>query len=99
MDSRLRGCGSARNNARYAYQRRTTTPGHTPMKHEPKLTGMYELLEAIESAIDSAEPTKRKTLKQTIDAYVNDFPEEYFWAIGPQSPMLLHHVMHAIEPR
>ena len=61
-------------------------------------TGMYELLEAIEAAIESSEPTKRDALKRTINDYMEDFPEEYFWAIGPQSPTLLHHIMHAIEP-
>lgn len=62
-------------------------------------TGMYELLEAIETAIESAEPAKRKALSDTINAYMNDFPEDYFWAVGPQAPTLLHHVMHSIEPK
>ena len=61
-------------------------------------TGMYELLEAIEAAIGSAEPAKREALAKTINAYMNDFPEDYFWAVGPQAPTLLHHIMHAIEP-
>jgi len=61
-------------------------------------TGMYELLEAIEAAIESAEKSKRDALKRTINAYMEDFPEEYFWAIGPQSPTLLSHIMNAIEP-
>jgi hypothetical protein len=36
---------------------------------------------------------------RTIDesGYTKDFPEDYFWAIGPQSPVLLHHLMHAID--
>jgi len=61
-------------------------------------TGMYELLEAIEAAIESAQPEKREALAQTINAYMDDFPEDYFWAIGPQSPTLLHHIMNSIEP-
>jgi hypothetical protein len=61
-------------------------------------TGMYELLESIEAAIESAEPAKREALAQTINAYMNDCPEDYFWAVGPQSPTLLHHIMYAIEP-
>jgi hypothetical protein len=68
------------------------------MNCECNHTGMYELLEAIEAAIESAEPAKREALAQTINAYMNDFPEEYFWAVGPQSPTLLHHIMHSIEP-
>jgi hypothetical protein len=61
-------------------------------------TGMYELLEAIEAAIKSAQPEKRELLARTINAYMNDFPEDYFWAIGPQSPTLLNHIMRSIEP-
>jgi hypothetical protein len=54
-------------------------------------TGMYELLEAIEAAIETAAPAKRVALAQTINAYMNDFPEDYFWAVGPQSPTLERH--------
>jgi hypothetical protein len=61
-------------------------------------TGMYELLEAIEAVVESAQPSKRDALKRTINDYMEDFPDEYFWAIGPQSPTLLHHIMYAIEP-
>lgn len=61
-------------------------------------TGMYELIGAIEAAVESAEPSKRDALKRTINNYMEDFPDEYFWAIGPQSPTLLHHIMYAIEP-
>jgi hypothetical protein len=69
------------------------------MNCECNHTGMYELLAALEAAIDSAEPAKRKALAQTITAYMSDFPEDYFWAIGPQAPTLLSHIMHSIEPR
>jgi hypothetical protein len=65
---------------------------------ECKHTGMYELLEAIEAAIKSAQPERRELLARTINAYMNDFPEDYFWAIGPQSPTLLNHIMRSIEP-
>jgi hypothetical protein len=29
---------------------------------------------------------------------MDDFPEDYFWAVGAKSPTLLHHIMFAIEP-
>jgi hypothetical protein len=61
-------------------------------------TGMYELLESIEAAIGSAGQPERDALAKTINSYMNDFPDEYFWAVGPQAPTLLHHIMHAIEP-
>jgi hypothetical protein len=62
-----------------------------------KLIGMYELLDAIEAAIGSADPATREHLAQTIDAYADDFPDEFFWATGPQAPVLLHHLTAAID--
>lgn len=64
---------------------------------EKRLTGIYELLDAIEGAIKSAPAATRETLAATIAAYADDFPDDYFWAIGPQAPMMLHHLMSAIE--
>ena len=60
-------------------------------------TGMYELLEAIEAAIKAADPATRETLAETIDAYTEDFPDDFFWAIGPQAPVLLHHLLMLID--
>ena len=66
------------------------------MADEP-MTGMYELLEAIEATITGADPAKREALAATIDAYVEDFPDEYYWATGAQAPALLHHLMQTID--
>jgi hypothetical protein len=42
--------------------------------------------------------TKREALAETIDAYAAGcMSEEFMWAVGPQSPVLLHHLMHAID--
>jgi hypothetical protein len=30
--------------------------------------------------------------------FSNDFPEEYFWAIGPQALALLHNLIYALMP-
>jgi hypothetical protein len=62
---------------------------------EEKITGMYELLDAIEAAI-AASP-KREALAATIDAYHDDFPDEFHWAIGAQSPTLLSNLLMAID--
>ena len=62
-----------------------------------ELTGMYELLEAIEAAIKASAPDKRAALAKTIDAYSEDFPEDFFWAVGSQSPVLLHHLITAVD--
>jgi hypothetical protein len=64
---------------------------------ERPLTGIYELLDAIEATIKSAPDATRKTLAATIAAYADDFPDDYFWAVGPQAPVMLYHIMNAIE--
>jgi hypothetical protein len=66
-------------------------------KDEQPITGMYELLDAIEAVIGSSDPQKRETLANTIDAFSEDFSEDFFWAIGPQSPSLLYHLMMSID--
>jgi hypothetical protein len=62
-----------------------------------EIVGMYELLDAVEAVVKSADPTQRKALEQTIDAYADDFPDEFYWAVGPQAPMFLHHLLTAID--
>jgi hypothetical protein len=64
---------------------------------DEEITGMYELLDALEATLQSADPDKREALAKTIDAYHDDFPEEFHWAIGAQSPTLLHNLMMAID--
>jgi hypothetical protein len=63
----------------------------------PELTGIYELLDAVEAVIKAADPVKREALAQTIDAYADDFPDEFFWAVGSQAPMLLNHMLSTID--
>jgi hypothetical protein len=69
----------------------------TKKKDEQPITGMYELLDAVEAVIASADPAKRETLAKTIDAYCKDFPDEFFWATGAQSPALLYQLMMVID--
>lgn len=60
--------------------------------------GMYELLDAVEAVIKAADPAKRDALAETIDNYAGGcMGEEFMWAVGPQSPVLLHHLMSAID--
>ena len=61
------------------------------------ITSMYELLDAIEAVVKAADPAKREALARTIDAYSEDCPEDFFWAIGAQSPTLLSHLLMAID--
>jgi hypothetical protein len=64
---------------------------------EEEITGMYELLDALSAVVSSCDPAKREVLAQTIDAYAEDFPDEFFWATGAQSPTLLSNLMMAID--
>jgi hypothetical protein len=63
---------------------------------DEEITGMYELLAALEEVIQVADPNKREALAETMQAYHDDFPEEFHWAIGAQSPSLLYHLMNTI---
>jgi len=58
-----------------------------------ELTDMYELLDALEAAIASAEPAKVKALAQTIAAYHDDFPEDFGRGAGAHAavPPVLRH--------
>ena len=44
-------------------------------------TDLYDLLEAIEAALAAADPAKRDALAKTIDAYAQDFPDEFYWGV------------------
>lgn len=60
-------------------------------------TGMYDLIDALEAVIAAADPAKREALATTIDAYAEDFPDEFYWAIGAQAPTLLYHLVTTID--
>jgi hypothetical protein len=67
-------------------------------KDDRPLVGMYDFLDAVEAAIKSAAPAERDALAKTIEHYGDDFPDEFFWATGPQAPTLLNHLMMAVTP-
>ena len=50
---------------------------------DQKITDMYELLDFIEVIIEAADPAKRKALAQTIDAFAENFPEDFFLGCRP----------------
>ena len=64
---------------------------------DEKLTDMYDLLEAVEAALAAADPAKCEALAATINAYAEDFPDEFFWATSPQAPALLYHLLGTID--
>ena len=63
-----------------------------------ELTGMYEVFEAVENVIRAADPALSRRLYDVMNSYGDDFPDEYFWATGPQSPVLLHGLLFACSP-
>jgi len=67
------------------------------MTDEPKITGVYEFLDALRDVIISSDPARRKTLAKTIDAWAEDFPDEFHWATGIQAPVLLHHLLMEVD--
>jgi hypothetical protein len=64
---------------------------------EDEPTGMYELLDALEAVVRASDPAKLEALATTVDAFCEDFPNDFFWASGPQAPTLLHHLMMSID--
>ncbi len=60
-------------------------------------TGMHDIFEAVEAAIVGADPVKREALAKTLDAFAEDSPDAFFWAVGPQAPALLHQLMMTID--
>ncbi len=64
---------------------------------EEKITGMFEFIDALEAVIKTGDAAKREALAKTIDAYQEDFPHDFHWAIGGQAPTLLHTLMIVID--
>jgi hypothetical protein len=59
--------------------------------------GMYGVLDALESIIKGAAADKREALEAALDAYAEEFPEEFDWATSGRSPALLYHLMTCID--
>jgi hypothetical protein len=62
-----------------------------------ELTDLYDLLDAIEEVIRASDPAKREHLAKTMDRYAENFPDDFFWAISAQSPMMLHNLIAMID--
>lgn len=67
------------------------------MKTDDTTIGMYDVLDALEETLKASDPAKREALAKAIDAYCEYFPEEFFWAMGAQSPTLLYHLLMSID--
>jgi hypothetical protein len=67
------------------------------MKRDEGPTTIYDLLDAIEDVIRASDPAKREALARAVDDYSEDFPEEFYWATGPQAPMLLYYLVTMID--
>jgi hypothetical protein len=58
---------------------------------------MWELLDALDEVLRAANPEKRQRLAETIDAYSEDFADEFFWATSAQAPALLFHMLNTVD--
>jgi hypothetical protein len=67
------------------------------MSEPDQPTSMFELLDAVEAVIQVADLAKREALAAVIDAYAEDFPDEFYWAIGAQAPSLLQYLLTTID--
>jgi len=65
--------------------------------NDDEITGIYDLLAALEDVLQHADPERRAILARTIDRYHEDFPEDFHWAISTQAPALLHYLMTSID--
>jgi hypothetical protein len=61
------------------------------------ITSIDEVVEAVYACIQTSNPTKRDHLAKTINAYREDFSEDYRWATGGQSPYILSELMRRIS--
>jgi len=61
-----------------------------------KPTLLFSVLDALEDALKHCAPDKRKALADALDAYSEDCAEDFWWALGQQSPTMLHALMTAI---
>jgi hypothetical protein len=61
------------------------------------LTTSDKLLDAVQAVINAASPAKRAALAQTIDAYLDEFPDDFYWAGSTHAAELLNHIMNTID--
>ena len=67
-----------------------------------KPTLLFDVLDALEDALKHCAPDKRKALADTLDAYSEDCTEDFWWALGQQSPTMLQfptaHLARRLSP-
>ncbi|MGA6963590.1 MAG: hypothetical protein WBZ51_08220 [Xanthobacteraceae bacterium] len=61
-----------------------------------KPTLLFDVLDALEDALKHCAPDKRQALANALDAYSEDCAEDFWWALGQQSPTMLHMLMTTI---
>ena len=61
------------------------------------ITIFGDVIDALKDVIASADPTKIAGLRETIDSFSRDCPEDYYWSIGGRSPSMLNDLIHHIE--
>jgi hypothetical protein len=66
------------------------------MSDNQKITVYPELIDAVVKAVTTCDPATREVLAGTIAAYKRDFPQDFYWATGPQAPAILRDLMMEI---
>ena len=64
---------------------------------EEEVTDAWDLLDALKACLHACDPDKRKMLAETLDAYAEDFPDEFFGAVGALAPGLLSGLLISID--
>jgi hypothetical protein len=67
------------------------------MPQDKNIVTMFEVFAALEALIKAAGPAHRRVLAEAIDGFAEQFPGDFLWAVGPQSPTLLHNLLMAID--
>jgi hypothetical protein len=58
---------------------------------------IYDVLDALNAAIGSADPVKRSELYASLSAWSRDNPQDACWSFGMQAPALLRALMIEID--
>jgi hypothetical protein len=67
------------------------------MNDNHKVTFFRDFIEAVANTIAASEPAKRELLAETMLNYLCGFPDDYYWATGPQAPTLLSSLLNEID--
>ena len=65
-------------------------------KTPAKLTGIYEVTDALIAVIQSADSERREALANNLAKYEKDFPADFAFAISQSAPLMLMELFQSI---